>query len=254
MMKSPLIYSQAAELARSAAEDLLAQLPWMTLKPAVIVDVGCGIGEQSVALQRSYPKAAVFAMDINLPRLQYGQQVFSETAINWTAADGHRLPFKDHSVDLIFANFFLAWQPDISIIFREWLRVLRPEGLLMFNLFGPDTIKEYRDYLKDNWIPGIIDMHDAGDMLLSTGFADPVLAVENYTVKYKNIMQLVKELYESDLLISIPTNQQSNQPVSITFEIVSAHAFAPAEKIDQTEKTSTQSIPLAVLREQLGRN
>lgn len=249
-MKTPLLYKQAAELARLAGQDLLSQLQWMTLQPAVILDVGCGTGEQSAALQAYYPKASVLAIDIAMPMLTYAKNSLPDLPINWLRGDAQCLPLANHSVDLIFANFFLAWQADLTNIYREWLRVLRPHGLLICNLFGPGSLQEHFDELKELWIPGIIDMHDAGNMLLAQGFADPVLVAEQYTLNYKSSSQLSKEMYDSDLLLAMPDDFQGK---SITIEIVSAHAFAPAitKQAEQVNGSDTTTIPLSALREQL---
>lgn len=75
---------------------------------------------------------------------------------------------------------------------------MRPGGLLLFSSFGPDTLKELRhswrrvdDYIHVN---AFIDVHDVGDALLRNGFADPVMDVENYTLTYREIMPLMREL------------------------------------------------------------
>lgn len=250
------MYSEAAVLARIAGEDLLAQLEWMTLKPTVIVEVGCGVGEHSQLLKQRYPNAQLLAIDISLAMLQHGKNQNAKMDIGWTQANATHLPLADQSVDLIFANFFLAWQPDMKMLYKEWGRVLRPNGLLLFNLFGPATIKECYSIFKDIWVPGMIDMHDVGDMLLQQGFCDPVVETEYYTLVYKDPVHLTQELYESDVLLETNVDLASFQPNDdnkwpMTFEIVSAHAFAPIKTHQSTKEASTINIPLAMLRDSL---
>jgi len=53
-----------------------------------------------------------------------------------------KLPFADASFDLIFSNMCLQWVPDLPVALAEFRRVLRPQGLLLFTSFGPDTLAE----------------------------------------------------------------------------------------------------------------
>jgi malonyl-CoA O-methyltransferase len=77
-------------------------------------------------------------------------------------------------------------------------RVLRPGGLLLFTSFGPDTLRE----LRDSWsrvdgythVNAFQDMHDVGDALVRTRFAEPVMDVERLTVTYPDVWQLMREL------------------------------------------------------------
>ena len=53
---------------------LLARLDWMAVKPKVILDVGCGVGEMSAKLQIRYPDALVLAMDISQHMIEAARQ------------------------------------------------------------------------------------------------------------------------------------------------------------------------------------
>jgi malonyl-CoA O-methyltransferase len=117
-------------------------------------------------------------------------------------ADAESLPLADNSVDFIFSNLTLQWCGDLDTTFQEFKRILRPNGLLMFSTFGPDTLKE----LRASWcaaegnenpvshVNPFLDMHDIGDALLRSGLADPVMDVENFTLTYKDAYQLMREL------------------------------------------------------------
>ena len=92
----------------------------------------------------------------------------------------------------------LQWCVDIDATFAELQRVLRPGGLLLFTSFGPDTLKE----LRDSWaqvdghahVNAFLDMHDVGDSLVKTRFADPVMDVERITLTYPDVWKLMREL------------------------------------------------------------
>ncbi len=58
----------------------------------------------------------------------------------------------------------------------------------MFSTFGPDTLRELRTAFADAdgqpHISRFVDMHDIGDMLVHTGFAEPVMDMEEITLTY----------------------------------------------------------------------
>ena len=63
-----------------------------------------------------------------------------------------------------------------------------PAALLLFSTFGPDTLKELRAaFAAVDATPHVsrfVDMHDIGDALLTTGFRDPVLERDDFTLTY----------------------------------------------------------------------
>ena len=112
-------------------------------------------------------------------------------------ADLEQLPLADDSVDLIYSNAAIQWSNDLDHTFEEFLRVLKPGGLLMFTTFGPDTLKE----LKASWqkiddtvhVNPFVDMHDIGDEMLKSGFVDPVIEAEVITVTYDHVDRLMQQ-------------------------------------------------------------
>jgi malonyl-CoA O-methyltransferase len=68
----------------------------------------------------------------------------------------------------------------------------------MFTTVGPDTLKELRDAYKviDSYehINTFDDMHTYGDILLSSGFHDPVMDVERLIIEYKNFNEVLQSL------------------------------------------------------------
>jgi malonyl-CoA O-methyltransferase len=71
---------------------------------------------------------------------------------------------------------------------------------VMFSCLGPDTAKELRAlYARLGWPPAgheLTDMHDWGDMLVQTGFAEPVMDMERITLTYETPQRLLQELAE----------------------------------------------------------
>lgn len=102
-------------------------------------------------------------------------------------------------MDFIFSNLMLHSQFDWIAFSQECLRILRPDGLLLLSVPGPDTLKECRrawgrvDDL--GHVLPFIDMHDIGDVLLQQGFLDPVVDMEMLTVRYDSVDDLCIELH-----------------------------------------------------------
>ena len=112
--------------------------------------------------------------------------------------DAESLPLADASVDLLFSNLAVQWCLDLDQTFREFKRVLKPGGLLMFTTFGPDTLKELRSCWSQvdgyTHVNNFIDMHDIGDALIRSSFAEPVMDMELLTMTYSDVPGLMRDL------------------------------------------------------------
>lgn len=168
-------------------------------QPARILDVGCGTGRASAFLQKRYPKAEVLALDMALPMLREARkQAGWWRPFRRVCGDARALPIADQSIDLLFSNLCLQWIEKLPEAFAEFRRVLRPGGWLMFTSFGPDTLTE----LRQSWAAAdqaahvnvFLDMHDVGDAMLAAGFRAPMLDVERFTLTYRDVRQLMREL------------------------------------------------------------
>ena len=124
-------YDQAAFLHREVGQRLLERLDLLTLRPAVIVDVGCGTGLITAALMKKYRKARVIGLDL-APALVRAAQRRAPwlRSLHGAVAEAVALPLADASCDLIFSNLALPWYLDLDPVFAEFHRVLRPGGAL----------------------------------------------------------------------------------------------------------------------------
>lgn len=234
-MVSPEDYVETAVVAHEAGEEMLSRLDFMTIKPAVILDIGCGAGVLGKHLADRYPSASIFSIDVDKSMLQY---TLHQGAGSVICADTNALPFADNSVDFVFANFILPWCHDFQKVLLEWKRVLRPEGLLMLTALGPETLQACHGFI----IPGLIDMHDLGDVLLQMGWSDPVLDVCQYTTTYRGKEKLKKEVCASGMVRA--EMDVSSIPFELNYEVIHAHAFKamPKEKPDNVVKVPVSRI------------
>jgi len=191
-------YDGTAVLQREIADRMLSRLDLIKLKPKTILDAGCGTGHCARALAKRYRCARILGIDIACAMVQRARRKagwFSRS--RFACGDIEALPLADASMDMVVSNLAVQWcNPDL--VFLEFMRVLRPGGLLMFTSFGLDTLRE----LKQAWgtvdnqthVHAFMDMHDIGDVLIRTGFADPVMDVEHFTLTYKDVMGVMGDL------------------------------------------------------------
>jgi malonyl-CoA O-methyltransferase len=250
-MVNPSEYIEASILAREVGEQMLARLQWVKFQPNCIAEVGAKTGYCASLLQKQYPQASVFAVDTHYPMLQYLRE--QDISVQPICADMHALPFSNHSLDVIFANLIASWSDDIPALFREWQRVLKPNGLLMFSCFGPDTLKECREILADITLPHLLDMHNYGDALTKCRYVDPVMDVEYFTLNYRNQEKLFTDLRNTEMIISehvtMPTFEQQQIPLTTRYEIVYGHAWGPQLHLEQSsDEQGMVKFPLSHLR------
>jgi malonyl-CoA O-methyltransferase len=193
-------YDAAAVLQSTVRDELLRRLEVLRMEPEVVVDLGAGTGQASIALKRRYPGSRVVAMDIaHGMLLQARKRQALLRRFDRVVADAAALPLGNASVDMLFSSLMLQWCNDPDRVLRECRRVLRPGGVLHFTTLGPDTLVE----LRKSWQaadPGhahvnrFVDVHDLGDALVRAGFAEPVLDVERYTLTYDDARGLMRDL------------------------------------------------------------
>lgn len=181
---------------------LLERLDVVRLDPRLVIDLGAATGHGSRALQDRYPRSQIVAIDLSTQMLvQARSQQRWLRRFQRVAADAARLPLRDQSVDLVFSNLMLQWSSDPDAVFREARRTLRPEGLLTFASLGPDSLREIRAAWSQAdsriHVHRFIDMHDLGDALVRTGFAEPVMDTERLTITYRSVDALMRELGSS---------------------------------------------------------
>ncbi|HHH38430.1 MAG TPA: malonyl-[acyl-carrier protein] O-methyltransferase BioC [Sedimenticola sp.] len=192
-------YDEVAVLQREVGQRMLERLDLIRLVPATVLDLGAGTGVAAAALGRRYRKARVIALDFALPMLRAARRRGGwRYRPRCLCADMEQLPLADGSIDLIFSNAALQWSNDLEGTFGELRRVLKPGGLLLFSTFGPDTLNELRAAWSEadghTHVSRFPDMHDLGDALLRCGFADPVTDVDRFTLTYRTVQGLMRDL------------------------------------------------------------
>jgi malonyl-CoA O-methyltransferase len=260
-------------LRREIASRMQEKLELVKIQPKAVLDAGCADGNDFAQLQRHFPDASLSGIDgsIAMLKLAAQKQHIAQNAVvrmlsKWVppslrpvqnyaliCGDFARVPLAATSVDLVWSNLALHWHPQPDLVFAEWRKLLRTDGLLMFSCFGPDTLLELRQaFSKIDQMPHtlpFVDMHDYGDMLVNAGFSTPVMDMEKITLTYDNTEKLfadVRALGGNPLLsrrhgllgrrdyglvrAALEAMRNTEGRIPLTFEVIFGHAFKPAAK------------------------
>ncbi|MEX3809134.1 methyltransferase domain-containing protein [Paraburkholderia sp. BR13439] len=266
-------FDEVAFLPREIAQRMRERLDYIKVAPSSVLDAGCGAGEDIPALRARFPEAPVFGADLSHGMLRRALRhdagdtswrrflpaslgkALGARGPRFAQADFSALPFAAGAFEFIWSNLALHWHSRPDLVFPEWQRVLKVNGLLMFSTLGPDTLKELRGaYAEIEAAHGVasrrhvidfVDMHDLGDMLVEAGFEIPVMDQETLTITYKSPESLLADVrrwgaypFERDahdgalarrlhkaLLAALEARRRADGTIALTFEVIYGHAW-----------------------------
>lgn len=179
-------------LLRQAAESLSASMEHLTYPFPTIVELGAS-GLLAPLLRTRAGTVRFIECDIAAS--------FPSTAI---VTDNELLPFAPDTLDAVVSAGGLHFVNDLPGMLVQVRQALKPDGLFMATLPGPDTLREMRQVfaavdadLSGGITPRIVpfpDVRDAGGLLQRVGFALPVVDRELVTVSYENLFSLMADL------------------------------------------------------------
>lgn len=126
---------------RQSYHDILKEQ--IVSEPLDILDLGCSVGMSSFAMQNTYPQAKITGVDLSpyfLAVAQYQSQQ-QNRKINWVhaAAESTGLPSASFDLVSIFLVCHELPQSATMQIFREAMRLLRPNGYLAMMDMNPQS-------------------------------------------------------------------------------------------------------------------
>lgn len=220
--------------------------------------VGRVFGQALAAFRGQVDKSRVEsgAVSSSGVRLAGGLVLADETA-DWTLAPDAQ------QAALVWSNGLLHRLADPMPVLKRWHDALAPGGALFFSCFGPDTASELAAVAKTLGMPfaDFADMHDWGDLLIKTGFSDPVMEMERLVLTYRNVGDLLRDWhalggnpavtdlkglrgrnFHARLNNCLQTNGGSG--LQMTLEILYGHAW----RVVREEKPREIRIPVSQIR------
>lgn len=192
-------YDRVAQLQRNVGESLLCELLERSAAPATIVDVGAGTGYFTARLLDVFPDSRLIALDLAEGMLRQIQARPNLAARSWLVrGDAESLPFAEQGVDVVFSNLALQWCPDLSTVFAEFRRVLRPGGIALFSSFGAQTLAELRQAWQQ--VDGYSHVNSFSSKeklelaLRAADFDEPTLWASTVVLEYPSVDTLMREL------------------------------------------------------------
>jgi len=98
---------------------------------ALVLEVACGVGAQTVTIARQSPGTRFISFDVSIGSLTAAVNLVREqqiSTVDLLAADLFSLPFEDESFDHVFVSFVLEHMHDPLQTLKVLSRMLRPNG------------------------------------------------------------------------------------------------------------------------------
>lgn len=117
-----------------AMGDLVRLIPHRQASYGVVVDVGCGSGYSLPKLAQRFAPRELVGVDIDpeMLRCARAEAERAGVAVKLVEAANTRMPLDDASVDLLFCHQTFHHLVEQEAALAEFLRVLKPGGLLLF--------------------------------------------------------------------------------------------------------------------------
>jgi malonyl-CoA O-methyltransferase len=173
---------------------------------------------------------------------------------------------------MVWANMMLHLCPNPPGCMAQWHAALKVGGILMFSTLGPDSLRELRAlYAEQGWPAPhapFTDMHDIGDQLVHSGFADPVMDQERIVLNWSSPQAMLTEMRTMGANLSptrppglrtprwlarlhdaLAQRADAQGRIHLSFEVVYGHAFKATPKVARDDAVP---ISLESLRSKLG--
>jgi len=126
------------------ATDLVKRLT--TRKLSHVLEIAAGTGVVTRAMAKELPATvSIVATDLNQAMLDQARTIDIARAVEWQQADAMQLPFNDGEFDAVVCQFGAMFFPDKAKAYIEVHRVLKPQGLFLFNVWDRVEENEFAD-------------------------------------------------------------------------------------------------------------
>ena len=271
-----------AEIAQRLAE----RLAIIKLQPERVLQWSAFLGASDADLRRVYPQAQMSLVEpveaLRTRSIASGRRASGLLGLlrRREAVAPVLLPTEvpDESAQLLWSNMYLHMSPDPQALIRRWHRALQVDGFVMFSCLGPDSMRELRDLHDALGFgaagPEWVDMHDIGDMLVESGFADPVMDQERLSLTWREPARLLADMQALGGNLSVTRFAGLRTPrwrelymkalerlrgpdglLRMTLEVAYGHAFKPLPraKVEAETRITVEQMRALVRKRESGR-
>tara|TARA_B110001454_G_scaffold15036_3_gene13468 strand:+ start:4739 stop:5410 length:672 start_codon:yes stop_codon:yes gene_type:complete len=160
------------------------------------LDLGCGTGFAVSDLIRQGAQHVIGA-DLAHEMCLASEEKLTQLPFQSITCDAENLPFAQGSFDGIYSNLMIQWSEQLSDLFYEAHRVIKPGGLFAFATLGPKTMFE----LKQAWqavdpFTHVNEFDDSANLvtLCERFFEIESLQQQDVVQHHSNLTSLLKEL------------------------------------------------------------
>lgn len=119
------------------------------LNPSRVLEVAAGTGVVTRALSAGLPASvSIVATDLNQAMLDQASATGTKRPVEWRQADAVHLPFEDEAFDAVVCQFGVMFFPDKPKALLEARRVLKPGGVLIFNVWDRISENEFAETIE----------------------------------------------------------------------------------------------------------
>jgi malonyl-CoA O-methyltransferase len=277
---------QAPWLNAEIAQRMAERLAIIKFQPERVLQWSAFLGASDAELRRIYPQAQMSLVEpVEALRARSGAAGRRAPGLmnllrRREAGAPVLLPVEvlDESAQLLWSNMYLHMSPDPQALIRRWHRALQVDGFVMFSCLGPDSLRELRELHVALGFgaagPEWIDMHDIGDMLVETGFADPVMDQERLTLTWREPARLLADLqalggnlavarftglrtprWRENYMNALGRLRGADGLLRLTVEVAYGHAFKPLPraKVEPETRVTVEQMKALVRKRESGR-
>jgi SAM-dependent methyltransferase len=128
----------AEDLRKLHGEVWLRWLPEARSEIRTVLNVGIGLGQETLALHDVLPGTEIFAVDLNFALLACGDAFKTHPSVSIIIASLFRLPFARASFDLVYSQGVIHHTYSTRNAFDSLTQLVRSEGYLFIWVYGRD--------------------------------------------------------------------------------------------------------------------
>lgn len=139
------------EIEKKSVLDLLLNSGIDQSEKFSLLDVATGPGRLAFYLEAHLPKARITGVDINENMLQRARKIAEDnkSKVHFMKGDLYNLPFKDRQFDVITGLRFSMHIPQMKKVIKEFSRILKNDGVVIFDIFNSHSILQLRSMNRD---------------------------------------------------------------------------------------------------------